>query len=213
MNSTVLKQPHTVFVLDRCFQHLECIRTRAQEALLRSLPVDNLPDILHICGLPIQILNAISISYSPRVKDTYLEIIRVLPHINSKDRHLALPNHRVLVFSSLNGESLLVAYLNLYQPPPATALDTQQRRLERIVELLLVAPCRFDLLDELWCCGGLCLSRARGREVLPEQGVIDVASCVEFDGRLDRDLACDVGGVNCLGLGLQGCVEVGDILR
>jgi hypothetical protein len=42
--------------LNGCFQNLEDVRTRSQVPLLGSLPVDDIPDVLNVCSLAIQVL-------------------------------------------------------------------------------------------------------------------------------------------------------------
>lgn len=73
------------------------------EALLHSLPVDNLPDGLEVLGLAVLVLQTVEcvcISYcSPaldgRASKGYL-LISMLPGVNAKKR-LELTNNRVLV--------------------------------------------------------------------------------------------------------------------
>jgi hypothetical protein len=85
----------------------------------------------------------------------------MLPHINAKDRHFAPPHYRVLIFRRYDSQPLLLSRLNLDQPSPATALDSQQRGLECVEEGLFIAPRGLDLLDELWCGGRLGLGGGR----------------------------------------------------
>jgi len=80
----------------------------------------------------------------------------MFPHVNSKDRGLAFAYHWVLVLSGDNRKALLVAGVNLNQPAPAAALNTQQCRIECLLELLLVAPSRLDLFDQLGSSTAFC---------------------------------------------------------
>jgi hypothetical protein len=136
----------------------------------------------------------------------------MLPHINAKDRHFAPPHYRVLIFRRYDSQPLLLSRLNLDQPSPATALDSQQRGLECVEEGLFIAPRGLDLLDELWCGGRLGLGGGSGCKVLPKQRVVNVASGIELDGGLQSHLRGDVGSVHGLGLCFQCSVEVCDIL-
>lgn len=71
----------------------------------------------------------------------------MFPHINSKDRGLAFAYNWILVLGGHDRKALLVAGVNFNQPAPAAALDTQQCRVECLLELLLVAPSRLNLFD------------------------------------------------------------------
>jgi hypothetical protein len=73
----------------------------------------------------------------------------MLPHVDAEDGNLAFANHGILVFCRGNGKALLIACLNLNQPSPSAALDTQQRSIERLLEFVFIAPHSLDLLYEL----------------------------------------------------------------
>ena len=90
-------------------------------------------------------------------------------------------------------------------------MDTQQSGVEGFLELVLITPCRLDLLDELRRSRGFGLIRASRCKVLPEERVVDVTTSVEFDALLYGDLRGDVGGGNSLGLGLEKPVQIGDV--
>lgn len=50
--------------LDRSLEDLKCIGTRTKEAVLCGLPVDDVPDVLHICSFAVQVLPKVSITSS-----------------------------------------------------------------------------------------------------------------------------------------------------
>lgn len=112
----------------------------------------------------------------------------MLPHINAENWHFTLPHDWILILRRNDGEPLLFARLNLHKPSPAASLDPQQRGFESIVESLFIAPGGLDLLDKLWCSRSLGFARGDGGEVLPKERVVDVASSVELDRSLKRNL-------------------------
>ena len=46
--------------LNRRLENLESVCARSQEALLSSLPVDHVPDVLHVRSLAVQVLFVVS---------------------------------------------------------------------------------------------------------------------------------------------------------
>lgn len=133
----------------------------------------------------------------------------MLPHIHPKDRRLPHANNRILIFRRHNRQPRHLPIFNLDQPTPPASLDAQQRRIELLLELLLPTPRLLNQLAQLGRRLELSLAAVGRREVLPEEGVIDVAAAVEADSGLELDLGRDVrgrgGGVD----GLEGFVEVG----
>ena len=104
-------------------------RIRLLEALLGSLPVDNIPDGVEVLGLLVLVL----------------EVVGVLPSVNTEDRS-ELTNNGILVCvgSDLNGTSLGV----LDQPSPAGALDTGQSGVELLLHAIEAAVVGVDGLGE-----------------------------------------------------------------
>jgi hypothetical protein len=130
----------------------------------------------------------------------------VLPDINAKDGCVA--DERVLV---LGGDDLkLLGEGAVTEPSPTGTLNSSGSLVKVLLELVHAAEI---LLDGALEGAVLQLSTARaGRsEVLPEQGVVDVAAAVEFDGRLDLDLLAHVLGLDSGGVGLLGGVQVRDV--
>lgn len=162
------------------------------ESVLRSAPVEDLPDALHIRGLVIEVL----------------QIISMFPHIHPKNRHLI--RNRILI---LRRNNLQLAPRSIsHQPTPSTPLQPQKCSPKRLLELLDRPVLGLD--GRLQDGGGLVdvrLGGGVGGQVLPEEGVVDVATAVELDLLLEvdelGDVVCGEGG----GLGGEGGVEVGDI--
>lgn len=100
----------------------------------------------------------------------------MLPHVNAKDRHLT-PDDGILVLGGDDAQALGV----LDQPSPATSLQTQQGLLEGLLESLEAAPGLGDLGNQGRGAVGLGVWGAGGAQVLPEEGVVDVAASVELD--------------------------------
>ena len=197
--------------LDGGLEDLESICTRTKEALFSCLPVDDVPDVLHIRSFAIQVLSTVRTSDRKNETKTYLKVVGMLPHVNTKNWDLALANDRVLIFGCHDSKPLLLTSLDLDQPAPATALDAEQRSIERLLELVFVVPDCLDLLRKLWRSRALGFRRACWSEVLPKERVVDVAPRIELDALLESDLRCDVGCVHSLGLCLEGSVQVGDV--
>jgi len=134
----------------------------------------------------------------------------MLPSINPQDR-LELPDNRVLVRVRLDADSPRLRIL--HQPRPPTSLDPRQRRVELLFETIQAAIALVDRRRKL-SRRGLAAALAGRREVLPEERVVDVATAVEVDERLEGDLLLDGfdggGGLGFLELGGE-VVEGGDV--
>jgi hypothetical protein len=182
-------------LLDGRFQDLESVCTRSQVPLLGSLPIDDIPDILDVCSLAVQVL----------------QVISMFPHVDSENRNFALSDHRVLIFGGDDGKSLLLADFNLDQPAPSTSLYTKKCRVKSLFKFLFVAPRRLDLFDEFGssCALGLCC--ACGCKILPEERVVDVSTSAELDALLQRNLRRYITCVHGFRLGLQRSVQVRDV--
>lgn len=128
----------------------------------------------------------------------------MLPHVNAEDGHLA-PNNRVLVLGRHNREPRLLV---LHQPSPPTPLDPQKRAVELLLERVEATPRLPDLRHERRGRLGLGVGGGAGGQVLPEEGVVDVAAAVEADGGLEGDAAGDVARLGGGRLGLERVVEV-----
>jgi hypothetical protein len=127
------------------------------QPLLGSLPVDNIPNGREVLGLAILVL----------------QVVRVLPGINTKDR-AELANDWVLVGVGLDAD---VAGLHvLHQPRPARALDTRERSIELALQLIERAVGLGDLCGE-GAGWGLAATLGLGGEVLPEESVVCVSAC------------------------------------
>jgi hypothetical protein len=113
----------------------------------------------------------------------------MLPRINTQNRP-ELPHHRILVRVRPNLHTPRLRVLN--QPCPSAPLDTSQRSVELLFERVQTAIALVDRLAER-TCRGLAAALVGGRQVLPEQGVVEVAAAVEVDHGLQGDLSCDIG--------------------
>lgn len=102
----------------------------------------------------------------------------MLPHIHPKNRNRI--RNRVLVLRADNLQLALCLVTN--QPSPATALQAHQNSIKSSFKFLHAAPLALDGLFEGRRHVNIGLVRAIGRQVLPEQGVVDVAAAVELDG-------------------------------
>ena len=113
----------------------------------------------------------------------------MLPRIHAQNRP-KLPNHRILIRIRpyLHTPRLRI----LHQPRPPTALNPRQRTIELLLERIQAAIRVVDGLAQR-ARRGLAAALARGRQVLPEQRVVDVAAAVEVEHGLQGDLRRDVG--------------------
>lgn len=131
----------------------------------------------------------------------------MLPGINT-EKGLVLANDGVLVRVGANAD--LARLLVLDQPGPAAALNTGQRGVELVLELIEATVGGVDGLGE-GAGGGLTTAGALGGQVLPEEGVVQVTTAVEVDRRLQSNLGRDVTlSLSFLEL-LNGVVVVGDV--
>jgi hypothetical protein len=119
----------------------------------------------------------------------------MLPSINTQNRP-ELPHHRVLVRIRPDLHTARLRILN--QPRPPTALNARQRGVELLLERVQAAVAVVNRLAQ-GARRGLAAALAGGRQILPEQGVVEMAAAVEVDERLERDLRGDV--LLLLGLG------------
>lgn len=110
-------------------------------SLLSLCPVDDLPNSFNVTSLVVQILQQCQIKPN-RVSEfespTHLEVVRMLPHINTEDRNIRTVN-RILVLSSLDLETTLGSTL-ANQPSPSGTLETEQLGTERLDEGLMGSP-------------------------------------------------------------------------
>lgn len=86
---------------------------------------------------------------------THLQIVCMLPHIDSKYGDFSLSYHRVLIFGGYDRKPLLHTRFQFDQPPPPTSLNAEKNSLECIVKGLFVTPGSFDLFNELGGCSRL----------------------------------------------------------
>lgn len=134
-------------------------------------------------------------------------LVGMLPGINT-EKGLVLANDGVLVRVGANAD--LARLLVLDQPGPAAALNTGQRGVELVLELIEATVGGVDGLGE-GAGGGLTTAGALGGQVLPEEGVVQVTTAVEVDRRLQSNLGRDVTlSLSFLEL-LNGVVVVGDV--
>jgi hypothetical protein len=126
------------------------------QPLLSRLPVDNIPHSREVLGLAVLVL----------------QVVRVLPGINTEDR-AELADNGVLVGVGLDAD---VAGLHvLHEPGPAGALDAGERGVELALQLVERAVGLCDLGGE-GAGWGLAAALGLGGEVLPEEGVVCVAA-------------------------------------
>lgn len=112
----------------------------------------------------------------------------MLPRINPQNRP-KLPNDRILIRIRLNTHSPRLRIL--HQPRPTRPLNPRERGIKLLLERIQ-AP--IPIIDSLREGAGRGLAAAlvgRG-QVLPEEGVVDVAATVEVDEGLEGDLGGDV---------------------
>jgi len=122
-------------------------------------------------------------------------LVRMLPSINTQNRP-ELPHYRVLVRIRPNLHTAGLCVLD--QPRPSTALDARERCVELLLERVQAAIAIVNRLAER-ARRRLAAALAGGRQVLPKEGVVDVAAAVEVDEGLKRDLRGHV--LLLLGLG------------
>lgn len=117
-------------------EDLEGILPSACVALLGRLPVDDIPNVVDIGGLAIEIL----------------EVVCVLPHVDAKERCVA--HHDGLLVGERDDAQLTRAGL-LDKPAPTATLDTQQGSAKGLFEVVEAAPGSLYGSDQLGGCFGL----------------------------------------------------------
>jgi hypothetical protein len=123
--------------------------------------------------------------------------------LNTQNRP-ELAHHWILVRICLD---LHAARLNvLYQPRPSTSLHTRKRCVELLLERVQAAVALINGLAES-ACWGLTAALVGGRQVLPEERVVEVAAAVEVDHGLQGDLCGNVLLLLCFGDLLAEVVE------
>jgi hypothetical protein len=127
----------------------------------------------------------------------------MLPRIDSKNWP-ELPHHWVLVCIRPNLHTPRLHILD--QPRPPTPLNARERAIELLLERVQATIAVVDRLGQrtTW---RLAAALAGGREVLPEQAVVDVSAAVEVDHGLQGDLRGNVLLVLCFGDLLAEVVE------
>src|SRR5438094_476360 len=124
-----------------------------------------------------------------------LEVIRVLPDVNSQQRKVALGNRRVLVRSRIKLEAGAVPD----EPGPATAETLDAAVVDLRLELLERAE---RVVDRRAQCAARLAAPVRAHD-LPEEGVVGMAAGVVADGRplvlRDRIEAREHGLDGCVG--------------
>ena len=154
-----------------------------RKPLLRLLPIHHIPNRIEILRLPILIL----------------QVIRMLPRIDSQQRNI-LPNDRILIRVRSHFHRTRLRILD--QPRPPTALNPRQFCIHHLLQPI-ESPIRVVDCGRETARGASPAAGFRGREVLPEKGVIEVAAAVEVDEGLQGDfLSGGGGGVEFLGGGV-----------
>ena len=104
----------------------------------------------------------------------------MLPRIHTHERP-ELPDHRILICVRLDADRPRLRIL--HQPRPTAALDARERGVELLFHGVEAAVVGVDRFGE--CAGrGLAAAGGFGREVLPEEGVVDVAAYQSFKHQL-----------------------------
>lgn len=101
----------------------------------------------------------------------------------------------------------LSSALVLHEPGPAAALDASKGGVHLVLELVQAAIGAVDGLAKR-SRGGLTTSSILGSQVLPEEAVVQVATAVEVDRRLEGNLGRNV----TLGLGLLQLLKGGIVV-
>ena len=194
------------------------------ETLLGCLPVNDVPDSLEILRLAVLVLKAgqkVSIRnnrtflhpHKPHPTHTQKErekeeegerlLVRMLPSIHTQYRS-ELADNRILIGIGLDQH--LASLRILHQPRPTTTLDTSQRSIKLLLEPIQASKAPINRLGQR-SRRRLAATLRLGRQILPEQAVIDVPAAVEVDEREERDLRRNIagcfGGFELLGSGVQ----------
>ena len=149
------------------------------ETLLGRLPVDDVPDGVEVLSLSVLVL----------------KVVGVLPGVDAQNGP-ELAHDRVLVRVRLDLDAAGLGVL--HQPCPAATLDAGQGSVELALECVQASVALVDGAGEL-AGRRLAAALGGGREVFPEEGVVDVAAAVEVDQGLQSDLGLDVVLGLCLG--------------
>jgi len=152
--------------------------------LLSFFPVDNTPDSFEIVDLDIQVL----------------EIEGVLPDVNADDGNVR--QQRVLISSCHNLKTL--GRRVIAEPSPPGSLNSSGGRIELRNQFFNAAEVGDDGLLQRAVLQSAAVSLAFGLrwgEVLPEQGVVDVATAIEFESRLEGDALLGRGCLRVRGFG------------
>lgn len=107
----------------------------------------------------------------------------MLPSIHPQQRP-KLPNNRILIRIRLDGHRARLRIL--HQPSPTRSLDSRQCRIELLLHPIKATIVAVDRLCQ-GAAGRLASALVLGRQVLPEETVVDVAAAVEVDEGLSRD--------------------------
>ena len=140
-------------------------------------------------------------------EEKYLEVVSMLPHIHPKDGRR--PRHRILVVGRGNVQLSLGSVG--HQPTPSAALNAQQGRVERILKLIEGSPALLDGRLEGRCLIDLAPPGLLRGQILPEEGVVDVATAVEFDRLLHGDELGNVVGLRGSLLRIERGVQAIDV--
>lgn len=109
----------------------------------------------------------------------------MFPHINSENRDIRSID-RILILGSLNLKSPLSSTLT-NEPAPARTLKTEEFSTEGFDEGIVGSPSRNDSLTQDRRMADIISRGAGWSEVLPEEGVVDVAATVEAELLLESD--------------------------
>lgn len=141
----------------------------------------------------------------------HLQVVGMFPHVNADDGHLSADNG-ILVLGRDDAQAAVTAG-RLDEPSPARTLDAHQGRRECSGQASQTPKRRLDLLHEggRRAIGVLGVFAVGGSKRLPEEGMVDVASAVELDHVLQRNLVGDVGVGDGLGVVAEGGVEICDV--
>ena len=108
----------------------------------------------------------------------------MLPSIDTQER-FELSDDRVLIRIRPHLKSSGLGIL--HQPSPSAPLYARQFRVHDFLQSIKSSVCLIDGLAQL-SAWGLSSTGRLGGEVLPEEGMIDVAAAVEVDERLEGNL-------------------------
>lgn len=135
----------------------------ALEPRLGCLPVEDVPDVVDVGGLAVEVL----------------QVVRMLPHVDAEEGRVAAAYNGLLV--SERHDAQLARRDLLHQPAPAAALNAEKRDREGLSELVDATPgCRDGGLQ---LGAGVDAGRGRRRrcQPFPKQRVVDVPAAVKAD--------------------------------